>query len=139
VTRSSGGSGRFLHAMIAVDAENGAVPGALDARFMERTEGSKASRRSPGFPDRPSVRWLDVVQKAGQIEGAARVTVVADREADMFELFAHRPADVYLLVRAMHDRALIGSGKLATEIASHPRLGTAALYQRSFAMTVGIT
>jgi hypothetical protein len=127
VTQSSGGGGRFLHAMITVDAENGAVLGALDARFMERTEGGKASRRSRGFQDRQSVRWLDAAQKAGQIEGAARVTVVADREADMFALFAHRPAHVHLLVRAMHDRVLMGSGKLAAEIASRPRLGTAAL------------
>ena len=91
VTQSSGGGGSFLHAMIAVDAASGAVLGALDARFMERTEGGKASRRSRGFRDRQSVRWLDSARRAGEIEGAARVTVVADREADMFELFAHRP------------------------------------------------
>jgi hypothetical protein len=127
VTRSAGGGGSFLHAMIAVDAANGAVLGALDARFMERTEGGKASRRSRGFEDRQSVRWLDSARKAGRIGGAARVTVVADREADMFELFAHRPAHVHLLVRAMHDRVLIGGGKLAAEIAASPRLGYAAL------------
>ncbi len=127
VTQSSGGGGSFLHAMIAVDAESGAVLGALDAQFMERTEGGKASRRSRGFEDRQSVRWLAAAQKAGQIEGAARVTVVADREADMFELFAHRPPHVQLLVRAMHDRVLAGGGKLAAEIASGPRLGYAAL------------
>ena len=127
VTRSSGGGGSFLHAMIAVDAGSGAVLGALDAQAMERTEGGKASRRARSFQDRQSVRWLEAAQKAGQIEGAARVTVVADREADMFELFAHRPAHVHLLVRAMHDRVLVGGGKLATEIASGPRLGHAAL------------
>ena len=127
VTRSSGGGGSFLHAMIAVDADSGAVLGALDARFLERTEGGKASRRSREFADRQSVRWLHATQKAGRIEGAARVTVVADREADMFELFAHRPAHVELLVRAMHDRVLIGGGKLAERIASGPRLGYAAL------------
>jgi hypothetical protein len=127
VTRSSGGGGSFLHAMIAVDADSGEVLGALDAQFMERTEGGKASRRSRTFQDRQSVRWLDAAQKAGKIEGAARVTVVADREGDMFELFAHRPDHVHLLVRAMHDRALVGGGKLAAQIADGPRLGYAAL------------
>ena len=123
VIRSAGGGGSFLHAMIAVDAASGAVLGALDARFMECTEGGKASCRSRGFEDRQSVRWLDPARKAGELTGAARVTVVADREADMFELFAHRPAHVHLLVRAMHDRVLIGGGKLAAEIAAGPHLG----------------
>jgi len=127
VTQSSGGGGRFLHGMIAVDAGNGAVLGALDAQFMDRTEGGKASRRSRAFKDRQSVRWLEAARKAGDLTGAARVTVVADREADMFELFAHRPAHVHLLVRAMHDRVLSGGGKLAERIANGPRLGYAAL------------
>ncbi|MFV0383366.1 IS4 family transposase [Paracoccus sp. (in: a-proteobacteria)] len=127
VTQSSGGGGSFLHAMIAVDAESGAVPGALDAQFMERTEGGKATRRSRAFENRQSMRWLEATQKAGQITGAARVTVVADREADMFGLFAHRPPHVQLLVRATHDRVLMDGGKLADRIANGPRLGYAAL------------
>lgn len=127
VTRSSGGGGSFLHAMIAVDAESGAVMGALDARFLERTEGGKATRRSRSFPDRQSVRWLEGAQTAGRVEGAARMTVVADREADIFELFAHRPPHVHLLVRAMHDRVLADGGRLAGRIANGPRLGYAAL------------
>jgi len=56
VTRSSGGGGNVLHAMIAADAGSGAVLGPLDARFMERTGGSKASRRVRSFRDRQSVR-----------------------------------------------------------------------------------
>ena len=43
----------------------------------------------------------------------------------MFELFAHRPAHVDLVVRAMHDRALAGGGKLAAAIAEGPCLGYA--------------
>ena len=87
--------------MIAVDAASGAVLGALDAQFLERTEGGRASRLSRAFEDRQSVRWLAATRRAGELRGAARVTVVADREADMFELFAHRPAHVDLVVRAM--------------------------------------
>jgi hypothetical protein len=40
------------------------------------------------------------------------VTVVADREADIFEAFARRPASVDLLVRAAQDRSLGGGGRL---------------------------
>jgi hypothetical protein len=124
---SAGGQGSFLHAMIAVDAASGAVLGALDAQFLERTEGGRASRLQRGFEDRQSSRWLEATRRAGDLRGAARVTVVADREADMFELFAHRPAHVDLVVRALHDRALAGGGKMAATIAAGPRLGQAAL------------
>ena len=127
VTRSSGGGGSFLHAMIAVDAGDGAVLGPLDAGFMERTEGGKASRHSRPFEERQSVRWLEAAQKAGRLTGAARVTVVADREADMAELFAQCPDHVALVVRATHDRALAGGGKLAARVAAGPRLGHAEL------------
>jgi len=58
--------------MIAVDAASGAVPGALYARFMQRTEDGKASRRSRGFKDRQSVHWLEAARKAGNLTGAAR-------------------------------------------------------------------
>lgn len=127
VTRSSGGGGSYLHAMIAVDAASGAVLGPLDAQFIERSAGGTASRRQRPFEDRQSARWLAATERAAAIGGAARVTVVADREADIFALFAHRPPHVHLLVRAMHDRALDGGGKLAARIAEGPRLGYAAL------------
>ena len=124
---SAGGQGSFLHAMIAVDATSGAVLGALDAQFLERTEGGRASRLQRAFEGRQSIRWLEAARRAGDLRGAARVTVVADREADMVELFAHRPAHVDLVVRALHDRALAGGGRLAATIAAGPRLGRAAL------------
>jgi len=127
VTRWAGGGGSYLHAMIAVDASSGAVLGALDAQFLERTEGRSASRLERSFGERESARWLAATVRAGELRGAARVTVVGDREADIFELFARRPAHVDLLVRANHDRALAAGGRLAGEIARSPCLGHAAL------------
>lgn len=122
-----GGCGSFLHAMIAVDAATGAVLGPLDATFLERVGGGKASRLERAFEARQSVRWLTAMRTAAAIRGAARVTVVADREADMFELFARRPAPVDLVVRMLHDRALADGGRLAAAIAAGPCLGHAGL------------
>ena len=133
VTRADGssGGGSFLHAMIAVDAQSGAVLGAIDAQFLERSSGGKASRLARPHGLRQSIRWLQATERAGErageITGAARVMMVADREADIFDLFAHRPAHVDLLVRAMHDRALTDGGKLAAQISQSPCLGTATL------------
>ena len=127
VTRSAGGGGSYLHATIAVDASSGTALGALDAQFLERSEGGTASRRERAFEDRESARWLAAAVRAGELRGAARVTVVADREADIFELFARRPAHVEIVVRALHDRVLAGGGRLAGAIGQSPCLGHAAL------------
>jgi hypothetical protein len=43
---------------------------------------------------------------------ARQITVVADRESDIFEAFARRPAEVDLLVRAAQDRSLEDGGRL---------------------------
>jgi hypothetical protein len=123
VTRSSGGGGSYLHAMVAVDAANGAMLGVLDAQFLERRDGKAASRHHRAFGEKESARWLAGAVRAGRIEGAARVCVVADREADIAALFAQRPAHGDVLVRAMHDRTLADGGKLAAHIARGPRLG----------------
>ena len=123
VTRSSGGGGSYLHAMVAVDAASGAMLGVLDAQFLERRDGKKASRHHRPFGEKESARWLAGAVRAGRIGGAARVCVVADREADIAALFAQRPAHVDILVRATHDRALADGGRLAAHIARGPQLG----------------
>ena len=100
VTRADGssGGGSFLHAMIAVDAQSGAVLGAIDAQFLARSSGGKARRLDRPHALRQPIRWLKATERAGErageITGAARVTMVADREADIFDRFAHRPAHV---------------------------------------------
>lgn len=113
--------------MIGIDAGSGAILGALDAQCLEHIEGGKASRKRRVPQDRRSAGWRGYADTAGQIEGAARVMVEAEREADIFDLFAHRPAHVNLLVRAMHDRALEDGGRLAARITETPRLGWTAL------------
>ena len=54
------------------------------------------------------------------LEIKASQVVVADQEADIYSHFARRPAQVELLVRARHDRALEGGGKLFEQTASWP-------------------
>jgi hypothetical protein len=126
-TRSNGVGGDYLHAMIAVDARDGAVLGALDATFCERDTGQRATRHARAFEDKESHRWLAATERAGQIAGAARITMVADREADIYDLFARRPDHVDLIVRANHNRTLEGGDKMADRIAAMPRLGVTLL------------
>ena len=107
VLRSEGGGGEYLHAVMALDAQDGAILGLVDGCFLERKSGRRAARRSVPIEEKESFRWLEGADQAASVcAGAASVTVIADRESDIFEAFALRPERVELLVRAAHDRAL---------------------------------
>jgi hypothetical protein len=117
VVRSEGGGGLYLHAVIAVDADEDAILGLVHGQFLSRSQGRKAERRSLPIERKESYRWLQGADLAGQVCAMARrVTVVADREADIFEAFARRPAGVDLLVRAAQDRSLGDGGQLFAKV-----------------------
>lgn len=128
VVRSEGGGGHFLHAVVAVDADDDAILGLIDGQFLSRTEGRKATRRAVPIEQKESYRWLQGAESAGRICAEARqVTVIADREADIFELFARRPASVDLLVRAAQDRGLDDGGRLFAQIDAMAPVARASL------------
>ena len=59
---------------------------------------------------------------AAVLNAAANVTVVADREGDIFEMFASRPEGVEVLIRASHDRNLSDdTGKLFSSLEGAPQ------------------
>jgi hypothetical protein len=103
-----------LHPMIAVDADDGGLLGLVDAVFLRRSGGKKRLSAKRPFADKESRRWLDATRTAASLAaaGAARITVIADRESDIYEEFACRPPQTELLIRAHHDRALEGGGAL---------------------------
>jgi hypothetical protein len=113
VVRSEGGGGLYLHPVLAVDAESGAILGLAGAVFLSRAQGKKAERKSKAIKDKESQRWIEgAAQAAAACEGAAKITHIADRECDIFGFFARCPAGDDLLVRAAHDRALEDGGRL---------------------------
>ena len=71
--------------------------------------------------DKESYRWLHAAEEASDVlAGAACITVVADRESDIYEQFARRPAGVQLLTRAAQDRSLADVGRLFATIDAWP-------------------
>ena len=99
----------FLHPLLAVDAEDEAVLGLVGAEIWTRPQVKAGNRKQRAPQDKESHRWLSGARCAGErLSGAASVTVVADRESDIYTLFAGKPVGVELLVRARHDRALRG-------------------------------
>ena len=108
------------HVTIAVEGEQGALLGLVDARVIERHGGGGKGAKSRAVCGKQSQRWLDGLRASGRLAaaGAARVTAVADREGDIYEMFADRPEGVEVLVRAAQDRAVSqGTGRLFHSLA----------------------
>jgi hypothetical protein len=107
VVRSSGGGGLYLHGMIGVDAHDGTIIGAIHGQFLSRDEGKGGTQRARPIEEKESYRWLEGAERAAQVcAGARRITVIADREGDIYDAFTGRPAGVDLIIRAAKDRKL---------------------------------
>jgi len=128
VVRSTGGGGDYLHAAVALDAADGAILGLVEGCFLQRTSGRKAERRGLPIEEKESFRWLEGAEQAASVcAGARRITVIADRESDIYEAFALRPDTADLLVRAAQDRSLDDGGQLFAALDALPSAGQADL------------
>jgi hypothetical protein len=99
--------GLLLHAVLAVDASSGGVIGLVDAQVRNRTGGKVRSRRSRKTAEKESQRWIDGTTRAAEVlTGVNSITGVSDRESDIYEHFAARPANMHLIVRACQNRTI---------------------------------
>jgi hypothetical protein len=114
--------GVLVHAMVAVDAETGSCLGLVGGDVWTRSGVSTTHHRRRPLAERESIRWVDTAQRAKQVlEPAAMVTVVDDREADIYPKWALVPeTGFHLLTRAMSDRLLAGGGTLFSAAVQFP-------------------
>jgi hypothetical protein len=124
-----GGDGKtpgfFIHPVIAIDVESEAVVGLVDAEIWTRSADRVTSRRGRAIEDKESMRWLSGCQAAASVlSEATEVTMVADRESDIYLLFARKPERLNLIVRASQDRSLADEGLLFLALAGAQSLGT---------------
>jgi hypothetical protein len=121
VVRSQGGGGDYLHAAIALDESDGAILGLVDGCFLSRRSGRKERRRVLPIEEKESFRWLETADQAASVcAGADRITIISDREGDIYEAFALRPQRAELLVRAAQDRSLGDGGRLFVALDALP-------------------
>jgi hypothetical protein len=99
---------------IAVDATTTACLGLVGGEVWTRPGVVTEPHRDRPFVDRESHRWLATAERAKEVlRPAAMVTVIADREGDIYPNWAALPqAGVHLLTRAMVDRRLVDGGTL---------------------------
>jgi Transposase DDE domain len=124
-TSNTSGRSLQLHPTIAVDALDNSVVGLIEAQLLQRSGGQRATKRERPFDQKQSRRWLDAtISSAALLDaGAASVTVVADRESDIYEEFALRPSSVGLIIRAQQDRNLADGTSLGRSLDEWPELG----------------
>lgn len=102
------GHGVWLHSALAASAD-GVPLGVIDQQQWARdptTRGTRDTRRARPTVAKESQRWLDALTATQALVTSPRhVVTVADREADIYDLFAvPRPATSDLVIRAAHNR-----------------------------------
>lgn len=119
VGKGGGTRGLLLHAALALDADSDALLGLVDAQVWNRDKGKVTPRRSRATADKESQRWLSVTAQASTVLSAARsITVISDRESDIYEHFAQRPANVELIVRSNWNRKIELEAGASTQLAA---------------------
>jgi hypothetical protein len=115
-------TGFLAHTTLAVSGD-GVPLGVLHQKHWARGSevgSDRNSCRRRAFEDKESFRWVEALRALHQLPLQDHTVVtVADREADIHELFAEpRPEWSQLLIRACHDRALSDDGRHLWEAAA---------------------
>jgi hypothetical protein len=100
--------GFLVHSVLAVSAE-GVPLGLLQQKVWARdpgTVGQRHRRKQRPVEEKESFRWIESLRAVHEaVPAGVTVLSVADREADIFELFAEgRPTNSELLIRACRNR-----------------------------------
>jgi hypothetical protein len=111
--------GLFVHPVLAVDAETGHGLGLLDVQVWRRFKSKAKDYRKQPIENKESHRWLKGPQRVkAAMAKAAMITVIDDREGDIYEKWARLPdRRTHLLTRARSDRALADGGSLFATMA----------------------
>jgi hypothetical protein len=124
--------GALLHAMIGIDADNGAMLGLVGGRIWTRQGDVATPHAERPLAEKESERWVATAKQARQVlAGAAMVTLVSDRESDFYANWALSPAaNVHLLTRLMNDHAVVKGGTVRKALSHLPVAGRAVIALR---------
>lgn len=114
--------GLFVHPVLGVDAQSGECLGLVDAQVWRRTKTKANNYKDLPIEEKESYRWVKGgAQAKAVLAEASMVTVIDDREGDIYEKWARLPDErTYLLTRASRDRCLAGGSRLFGTLAGLP-------------------
>jgi hypothetical protein len=119
--------GLFVHPGIIVDATNRDVMGVSSIITWCRDEKNIVQeKKKRNIEEKESIRWiLTALSAKKNITNAEMITVVGDRESDIFEVFERVPDErTHLIVRASHDRILDSDEKISESLCNTAIQGT---------------
>ena len=108
------GRGVLVHAMLALDADTGSCLGLVAGRIWTRKGRVTIPHDKRPLAQRESERWVCTgVQAKKVLADAAMVTIIGDRESDIYAAWATLPGpNFHLISRTMHDRCLSDGSSL---------------------------
>jgi len=114
--------GLFVHPVLAVDADTQECLGLVDAQVWRRTKRKAKNYKRLPIEEKESYRWVKGGSQAKAVLAeAAMVTVMDDREGDIYEKWARLPDQrTHLLTRASRDRSLADGKRLFRTLARMP-------------------
>ena len=123
------GHGLLLHAMAAVDADSDTCLGLVAGKIWTRQGRVTVPHEQRPLEQKESERWISTANRAKQVlSAAAMVTVIDDREGDIYAKWASvSAANFHLLTRSMHDRVLADGASMYVTAASWPIVDTATI------------
>ena len=115
VLRNFKARGFALHTTFIVTSD-GEPLGSLYQKFWGRDPkqyGKRKKRATLPLEEKESYHWIEAMQSAqAMIDPSTKAIMVADRGADMYDIFAlERNSNFELLIRANHNRKMKGSDK----------------------------
>lgn len=114
--------GLFMHPVLGIDAGSEQCFGLLDAHVWRRCKPKAGNYKCLPIEDKESYRWLrGAAQAKAVLAEASMVTIMDDREGDIYEKWARLPdRRTHLLTRASRNRSLADGSTLFPNLASLP-------------------
>jgi hypothetical protein len=112
--------GFMMHSCMVIDADRKSALGYSSIKVWERKEETpdRHERKYQTLPisDKESNKWIEASESSKKLLSTARIiTIVADRESDIYDLLASIPdKKTHLLIRSNHDRKLTNGKTLST-------------------------
>jgi hypothetical protein len=125
-TTKEGVLGFMLHSSLVIDAGTGSALGYSSIKVWERKEDTpdRHVREYKKLPieQKESYKWIEAAAKSKDLlKQASSITVIADRESDIYNLLATIPdPKVHLLIRSSTNRRIVNGGKLVDYLNSLP-------------------
>jgi hypothetical protein len=114
--------GLFVHPILGIDAHTEQCFGLLHAQVWRRRKRKTTNYKHLPIEAKESYRWLKgATQAKARLAEASMVTIMDDREGDIYEKWARLPDhQTHLLTRAAQNRSLAGGGTLFPTLAGFP-------------------